>query len=144
MSFGFGCTLVDAPREISECDDSIPAISAVPPEGLRGPAVGSGDTWFAAPATGTWSQDVRWNGESYFLKLGIWTLMDKPPSVQVHRLDRAAPNGSASFRPTSAGLPGPLPTEIRFPTTGCWEITASGASGSARAVIRFDESAKHP
>jgi hypothetical protein len=38
-------------------------------------AVGSGDTWFFPPTTGTLSQGVHWDGKQYFMKLGIWTTM---------------------------------------------------------------------
>lgn len=104
--------------------------------------VGSGDTWFAAPARGTWSQDVRWDGQAYYTKIGIWTSRTEPPSLAIRQIGGAKVSGSASFFPTSAGLPGPLPTRLRFPTVGCWEVTAQGITGSATIRIRFDESAK--
>ena len=82
------------------CDDAIHAVLA--PAGLAGigheMAVGSGDTWFIPPTTGTWSQDVHWDGNQYFMKLGIWTAQPQSPVVMVVRKDGAL--GSASSSPT--------------------------------------------
>lgn len=144
LSLSVGCqNPVDRPLDTAACDDSIQAAAVLPPmlAAERVSAVGSGDTWFIAPSGGTWSQDVRWDGQAYFLKIAIWTLQSEPPTVIVRQV-RGAANGSAAFFPTTAGLPGPLPTQVRFPTVGCWELTARGLTGSATARVGFDQSAR--
>jgi hypothetical protein len=85
---------------------------------------------------------VRWDGQGYFLKLGIWTLTSKPPAVTIRQIGDAQLSGTASFFPTTAGLPGPLPTQLSFPNVGCWEVTAAGSTGRAVARIMVDEAAK--
>jgi len=101
-----------------------------------GPAVGSGDTWLFAPVSGGWSRSVqRAPGGGYRMKLGIWTSTSRPPAVAVRRVD-GRQTGSASFAPTDQGLPGPLPTELRFPSAGCWQVTARGVTGLASILVR--------
>jgi len=139
-----GCGPVTTKQsDVPLCDDALHP-SAEPPSVLatRGSWVGSGDTWFAAPATGTFSQDVRWDGQTYFVKIGMWTLTTQQPEVAVRQVGGAGGSGTASSSPTTAGLPGPLPTTLRFPTVGCWEVLAQGLSGLAAARISVDESAK--
>jgi hypothetical protein len=126
------------------CDEAVDVASTIPAalaaRGVKA-AVGSGDTWFLPPATGRWSQDVRWNDGQFFLKLGVWSLSSEPPVITVRKVG-AKVTGSAASSPTSEGLPGPLPTTLRFPSTGCWEVVGQGATGTARARIRVDESAR--
>jgi len=124
-----------APAPVA-CDDT-PVPSANPPSAMGpGPAVGSGDTWFFAPDTGGWGGSVEADPRGgYRTKIGLWTSMTRPPAVTVRRVG-GAETGSASFAPTSAGLPGPLPAELRFPSAGCWQVTARGATGGATIQVR--------
>jgi hypothetical protein len=64
------------------------------------------------------------------MKIGIYTLDSQPPQASVIRLDGGA-RGAVEFAPTSAGLPGPLPTGLTFPTQGCWKVEARGQTGFA-------------
>jgi len=132
--------LACGPAVAEPCDDAIHPVPAPPAMAAisQDMAVGSGDTWFFPPTTGTLSQGVHWDGKQYFMKLGIWTTMSRPPVVTVTRRDGTL--GSASFSPTSAGLPGPLPTSLMFPSVGCWDVKAEGATGIATAVIKVDPS----
>jgi hypothetical protein len=101
-----------------------------------GPAVGSGDTWLFAPISGGWGGSVQPAPDGgYRMKLGIWTSTNRPPAVTVRRAG-GSETGSASFAPTSAGLPGPLPAELRFPSAGCWQVTARGVTGRASILVR--------
>ena len=130
------CTVTNTgPTE--PCDDTIQVVAAPPGLSAIGHdrAVGSGDTWFIPPTTGTFSEGVHWDGKQYFMKLGIWTSMGRPPDVTVKRTDGRA-TGRSSFSPTSAGLPGPLPTSLMFTSVGCWNVDAQGVTGRATAVIR--------
>lgn len=127
------------------CNDSPELASQVPAALVaRGhsTAVGSGDTWFLPPAQGKLSQDVRWDGTSYFLKVGVWTLASTAPLITVQQVGGKGGQGSASSSPTGEGLPGPLPTTLRFPAPGCWEVTAQGTDGRAQIRISFDASAR--
>lgn len=127
------------------CDEAIELVYELPPELVsRGNtvAVGSGDTWFLPPSRGKWADDVRWDAGEYFLKLGIWTLSSQPPNTIVQEVGGSQGRGKASFFPTSAGLPGPLPARLTFPTPGCWDVTAVGVTGRAHARIWFDASAR--
>lgn len=138
---GSACTATNAGPTPKPCDDAIHPVAA--PAGLSAighdQAVGSGDTWFIPPTTGTFSPEVHWDGKQYFMKIGIWTSMAQPPMVTVSRTDGRA-SGSASFGPTSAGLPGPLPTSLMFTSVGCWNVDAQGVTGRATAVIRVSTS----
>jgi hypothetical protein len=133
-----GCSAMNNDSQLgTPCDDTVRATTQLPPA-MAAPGrsgVGEGDTWFIAPTRGTWSELVQWDGETYYLKLPIWTARDDPPSVTVRKVTDAQATGTVSFTPTSQGLPGPLPTGIRFPSPGCWEIAAVGTTG--RAQIRL-------
>ena len=132
---------------VASCDETMELVRELPPELTSAGdvvAVGSGDTWLLPPSEGNkWSQDVRWDGNTYFLKLGIRTLASLPPSIEVREIGGAHANGKAEVFPTSTGLPGPLPTRITFPHPGCWDITVIGVSGRAHGRIAFDASARN-
>jgi hypothetical protein len=96
--------------------------------------VGSGDTFFIATAGRRWGENVESYGGAFHMKVGIYTLDAHAPKMTVIRSDGTAV-GTADFAPTSAGLPGPLPTDLTFPTTGCWRVEARGSTGSASIII---------
>lgn len=132
-----------SPQPAALCDDGVQLALQVP-AGMAAlgatSAVGSGDTWFFAPAVNEWTSSVASDGErGYQLKIGIWTTETKPPTITVRQVDGPA-FGTASVAPTSTGLPGPLPSLSSLPTPGCWEITARGTTGSATARVRIDRS----
>lgn len=127
------------------CDDAVELAANLPPALVsRGidAAVGSGDTWLLPPSQGKWAQDVRWFGGEYFLKIGVWTLSTHAPVITVRQIGNALARGTSSSSPTGEGLPGPLPTTLRFPAPGCWDVTAQGVNGSAHVRIFFDTSAR--
>lgn len=138
------CSQLDG--AVANCDETMELVRDLPPELTSAGdvvAVGSGDTWLLPPSEGNrWSQDVRWDGNAYFLKLGIRTLASVPPAIEVREIGGAHANGKAEVFPTSKGLPGPLPTRLTFPHPGCWDITVIGVSGRAHGRIAFDASAR--
>jgi hypothetical protein len=73
----------------------------------------------------------------YQLKIGMWTSSPEPPEVSVAQIDGEKTTGNITLGPTSAGLPGPLPSTAHFPSPGCWEITARGATGIAFARVNI-------
>jgi hypothetical protein len=119
------------------CSDLIDANAAAPsPPGPVASDViylGSGDTFFRGLQGRRWG-DVEYWGGAFHTKIAIWTLDSHPPKVSVIRLDGLA-TGAAEFAPTSEGLPGPLPTDLSFPTAGCWKVEARGTTGVASIQV---------
>jgi hypothetical protein len=102
-------------------------------------AVGAGDTWFEPPARGPWSGSMQRDAQGYWMKVGIYTLAATPPGVAIKEAGGAGRTGSSKSNPTAAGLPGPLPTTLRFPGVGCWEVTAQGISANATILVKVIE-----
>lgn len=130
-----------APTE-GACEDAVQSgasdsdvHSSLPP----GPSrvyVGRGDTYFIGRIGLRWGQSVEYsqNQHTYFLKVGIYTLDSHLPKVTVKRADGQG-TGRATLKPTTEGIPGPVPTEIYFPAPGCWNVTAQGTTGLARIYV---------
>jgi hypothetical protein len=134
-----------APPPIQTCNDSVEASTAgsppllIPPDRgtERDVFIGSGDTWFMGTKGHRWGESVQYFRGSFFMKVGIYTLQSHPPRVTVLRTDGRSV-GHAELAPTSRGLPGPLPAGLYFPTAGCWEVVAQGATGSAAIRVRVE------
>ena len=151
-----GCTGDLAPQPVSNpslthspsepCGDLIDASTAAPsPPGPVSSGeiyIGSGDTFFTGTAGRRWSENVEYYGGAWHMKVGIYTLDSHAPTVSVQRLDGHAA-GSAAFAP-SEGLPGRLPTDISFPTAGCWTVEAHGTTGSASIEVNVQASNPSP
>ncbi|MFI7230485.1 hypothetical protein ACIBO5_45365 [Nonomuraea angiospora] len=140
---GGGCGAAarpDAEREApAVCDDTIRAAKEVPRELLDDGierAVGESDIWFIAPDDATWGASVEPAGNGFYAKRPLWTSSDKPPSVTVTAVGTSA-KGEATLSPTSEGLPGPLPMGVRFPSRGCWKITAASEKGRAEIIVKI-------
>jgi hypothetical protein len=133
------CSHAATPTSPAACDDAVRPQTDIPPAMAQAGfarAVGSGDTWFIAPSGREWSSSVVLDPQGgYSLKIGIWTSMDHAPAITVHQVDGPG-IGTATTVPTSNGLPGPLPSNARFKTAGCWDVTAQGATGRATARVR--------
>jgi hypothetical protein len=77
--------------------------------------------------------------EGYWMKVGIYTTASTPPTVAVNERGASQGIGSAKSNPTTVGLPGPLPTLLRFPDVGCWQVTAKGVTGNASILVHVTE-----
>lgn len=119
------------------CDDG-QSISGMPPPELVAdlgveddPRVaGEGSIFFIAPAFGTWGESAERRGSETYLKVGIWINDTNEPEIAVISENGLDP-GSVEFAPTSAGLPGFLPTGIYFTGPGCWDVVATLGSDTA-------------
>jgi hypothetical protein len=96
--------------------------------------IGSGDTFFMGTDGQRWGKNVEFYGGAYHMKVGIYTLASQGPDVSVLRSDGRV-TGLAELAGTSEGLPGPLPTELTFPTPGCWKVEARGQTGFASIEV---------
>jgi len=127
------------PASPARCDDHVDLAQTMPAE-MRAlgatSAVGSGDTWYFAPASADWSSSVQPEGDGYQLKIGMWIATPRPPQVTVREVSGGNAVGTTTFAPTTGGLPGPLPSTSHMPAPGCWEIVARGPTGSASARVR--------
>src|SRR5713101_3368783 len=87
-----GCTGLDAPGSPRDtrggqggvgCGDAVEFAAAASPPPVEAPGntvyVGSGDTFFLGQAGTRWGQSVEHFGNSYFGKIGIYTLDTQPP-----------------------------------------------------------------
>ena len=131
------------------CDDLVVEPSPkqtprlIPPDVPVGTYVGSGDTWFIGNPGHRWSESVDFFRGSYYLKVAIYDLSSQLPSVTVRRTDGKS-TGHAELTPTSRGMPGPIPTGLYFPTTGCWDVVARGSTGRAEIYVRAAPIASPP
>jgi hypothetical protein len=118
------------------CNDLLDAILAAPhppgPVSGDGINIGSGDTFFTGLPGRRWGENVEYYDDSFHMKVGIYTLDSHPPKVSV---TRGHATGGAVFAPTGEGLPGPLPTDLSFPTAGCWKVEARGTTGFASIEV---------
>lgn len=138
---GAACALMPgAGPTAAPCDDSLRLNEVIPLELRRAgvhAAMGAGDTWLLPPVRGTWSDLVRRDERGYALKIAIWSLSDSPPSVVVRQLGGERLLGQAELKPTSGGLPGPIPSTVYFAVPGCWEIEARGKAGVSVARVHI-------
>jgi hypothetical protein len=111
---------------VSGCPVTIPNGSA-PPGGQPDPAYhGNGVLWTLLPSDG-----VLWAGSEFVRPDGTidqkfmwWRAVHGGLVIEGQRLDAVAPTARGSGA-TGYGLSGFTPGFIRFPTEGCWEITAN-------------------
>lgn len=131
----------------SACDDSIAAAAphaTVPPGAVQAGLsatdvyIGSRGIWFAAgPQEHSWGQVVQRVRDGYDFKVAISTLDSFLPEVTVSRIDAERGGmGNADLRPTSAGLPGWVPTLFHLSTPGCWAVSAVGSKGRVDIRVR--------
>ena len=85
--------------------------------------VGGGDLFFLTPAEGTWGDTAERRGDEFYLKIGVWVGADSAPDLDVQEVDGPGV-GRVEQSPTADGLPGFLPTGVRVPAAGCWQVTA--------------------
>ncbi len=132
-----------ASNSSSPCDDRVDgsgqASPPIPPSG-DSVLIGAGDVFFIGTRGRRWGENVEAYGGAYQMKVGIMVLGAQAPEVSVTRREGAV-TGTAQFAPTGAGLPGPLPTAVTFPTAGCWIVTARGVNGAASILVSIGSSA---
>jgi predicted small lipoprotein YifL len=120
------------------CDDSVRTTDEVPAamreQGMpRG--VGAGDVWFIDPQIARWGERVERRGNSRWAKLPVWVGSSDLPTIVVTGVNGTTGTGSVAMTPTADGLPGPVPIGVTMPGPGCWLVTATGPSGTARITV---------
>ena len=120
------------PASAGPCDDAVGPTAPNPPVAPAAGQVfvGSGSAFFIGTAGHRWRENVVYEHNTYFSKIGIYTLDPRPPAVTVRRVDGPGV-GRIDFAPTSQGLPGWLPTGVYYTSPGCWEVIARGTKGQA-------------
>lgn len=97
--------------------------------------VGSGDIWFYSGLIDRWGEVVIPNGTGFQGKFAMWVGTDELPTVSVVRTTGDRLEGTVSMGPTADGLPGPLPSTVLFPSSGCWQITATLGADIAQITV---------
>lgn len=124
------------------CDDSVPRGAmgseipqSVVQEGFED-VVGDGDVWLVLPEADQWGALVSPGraGEEHVGKFPVYVDATVLPDVEAFLSDEPSTAADVSMEPTAAGLPGPVPVGVNFPSPGCWEVKIVGQSG--RVAIR--------
>ena len=144
---GCSANLAQSGNQAQPCDDSIRAATSASvaqlPSDSGGVYIGSGDTFFIGTDGKRWGESVQYYQGAFHMKVGIYTLDSQPPRVTVVSSD-GGQRGTVEFAPTSAGLPGPLPTGLTFATVGCWQVEARGRTGVANILVSVQSPANSP
>ncbi len=142
-----GCAARNVEPPPQTCDDTVRVSGDVPAamrqSGLvRG--VGIGDVWFIDPEIPRWSDRLDRQGDTATAKLPIWVGTSTLPQVTVAGILGTAGDGTAELRPTSEGIPGPVPMGVSIPGPGCWQVTVRGETGSASILVKLATTAASP
>jgi hypothetical protein len=93
--------------------------------------LGNDALWVALSPPGTASPDTDGVLSRKFM---TWRLVPGQLSMTARRLDASAPPGEGVV-PTGYGDRGFQASAVRFPTEGCWEVTATLSNRDLRFVV---------
>ncbi len=74
-------------------------------------------------------------GPGFQGKFPMWVGKDDLPTVSVVSAAGDLPEGTVGMNETADGLPGPLPSTVRFPSRGCWTVTATLGEDTAEITV---------
>ena len=129
--------VVDTTEAAAACDDRMTPTPEPPPAALSdglSEGVGSGDIWFFS-WDGRWGDRVIPEGPGFQGKFPMWVGQDDLPTVSVVSAAGDLPEGTVEMNETTDGLPGPLPSTVRFPSRGCWTVTATLGEDTAEITV---------
>ncbi len=130
---------MDSTDASGACDDRVTPTPEPPPAALSDgllDGVGSGDIWFFA-GEGRWGDVVIPAAAGFQGKFPMWVGQDELPSVSVVSAGGDMPEGTVEMNETTDGLPGPLPSTVRFPSQGCWTVTATLGEDTAQITVHI-------
>ncbi len=129
--------VMDTTEAAGGCDDRMTPTPEPPPAALSdglSEGVGSGDIWFYA-GDGRWGDRVIRKGPGFQGKFPMWVGQNGLPTVSVVSAAGDLPEGTVGMNETTDGLPGPLPAGVRFPSRGCWTVTATLGEDTAEITV---------
>ncbi len=131
-----GCTTTGT---ISGCDDTVVRSADLPlsmTQAGMDEAFGTGDLFFVTPKTPRWGDLLEARGSPTEGKFAMWVDSPSLPSVAVELQGGASPlRGSADLAPTTDGLPGPVPMNVRIPSSGCWRIFSKSSRSEISILV---------
>lgn len=83
------------------------------------------------------SMSIKWPWQRYFAEIAMLDITGR-------RIDAPAPPLRWRPGPGGDGGVGFLPTDLTFPTDGCWEVTGTAGAESLRFVVRVVGPAQNP